>query len=284
MRIPLGGGLRMINLVGLKRSALTFALLLATILAATPAQAEIRFVVQPIIDRDATRKAFQPLADYLSEATGEKVVLKTSYDYADFWSMMKSGKHYDLIFDGAFYVDYRIKHQNHVPLAKVPGLVSYSLVAMSSSGIFEPSELIGKKIASLTPPAPGGLVMFKMFPNPLRQPYILPVRSSDDAMKLLLAGKVHAAMVPTPLAAQAMEQGKEISTVATTEQTPHMTITASKTISEATRKKIADALINATKSPKGVEMLKQIGFEGFEATEAKLYDGYSRYLDQEWDN
>ena len=274
----------MANLVSLKYAVVTFVLGVALATAAMPAHAEIRFVVQPIIDREATRKAFQPLADYLSAATGEQVVLKTAYDYADFWSMMKDGKHYDLIFDGPFYVDYRIKHQNHVPLAKVPGLVSYSLVAMASSGLFEPSELIGKKIASLTPPAPGGLVMFKMFPNPLRQPYILPVRSAEDAMKLLLTGKVHAAMVPTPLAAQAMQQGAEISTVVTTDQTPHMTITAGKSIGEATRKKITEALLNATKTPKGVEMLKKIGFEGFEATDAKLYDGYSRYLEQEWNN
>lgn len=258
-----------------------WAFLLCSLVGAT-ATAEIRFVVQPIIDREATQRAFQPLADYLSEATGQKVVLKTAYDYADYWFLMKDGKHYDLLFDGAFYVDYRIKKQMHVPLAKVPGLVSYSLVALSAAGIVDVSELIGKKIASLTPPAPGGLLMFKMFPNPLRQPYIQPVVSSEEAMRLLLAGKVTAAMVPTPLAAQAMAQGKEITTLVTTDQTPHMSVTASSAIDAATRKKIADALINANKTPQGREMLKKIGFEGFETTSREIYDGYSTYLEQQW--
>ena len=268
------------------RSSRSLFVLVATLytgLLALPAGAdELRLVVQPIIDRDATRKAFTPLAEYLSKASGHTVTLKTAYDYADFWLLMKDGKHYDLIFDGPFYVDYRIKHQKHVPLAKVPGLVSYSLVTLSSAGVFEPAELIGKKIATLTPPAPGGLVMFKMFPNPSRQPYIYPVRSSEEAMKLLLAGKVVAAMVPTPLAAQAMEQGKEISTVATTEQTPHMTVTASPKVDEATRKKIATALIDASKTPEGRTMLQKIGFEGFEPTTPALYEGYSKYLEQNW--
>lgn len=264
-------------------SMFVLVLALCTGLAAAPASAEeFRLVVQPIIDRDATRKAFAPLAEYLSKASGHTITLKTAYDYADFWLLMKNGSHYDLIFDAPFYVDYRIKYQKHVPLAKVPGLVSYSLVTLSSTGIFEPAELIGKKIATLTPPAPGGLVMFKMFPNPSRQPYIHPVRSAEDAMKLLLAGKVVAAMVPTPLAAQAMAQGKEISTVATTEQTPHMTITASPKIDEATRKKIAVALIDAAKTPEGRAMLQQIGFEGFEPTTPALYHGYSKYLEQNW--
>lgn len=266
--------------IGLKRRVAALAFLSLGFVSA--AHGELRLVVQPIIDREAIVKAFQPLADYLSEAAGQRVVLKTAYDYADFWLLMKEGKHYDLIFDGPFYTDYRIKHQNHVPLAKVPGLVSYSLVAKSSTGIFEPSELIGRRIASLTPPAPGGLVMFKMFPNPLRQPYIYPVRSSEEAMKALLADKVHAAMVPTPLAAQAMSQGHEIATIVTSEQTPHMTITAGSTVDAATRAKLTQALLNAAKTPKGMEMLKKIGFEGFEPTQAKLYDGYSRYLEQDW--
>lgn len=266
---------------GYSRSFSVLVVALCNGLLALPARAdELRLVVQPIIDRDATRKAFTPLAEYLSKASGHTVTLKTAYDYADFWLLMKDGKQYDLIFDGPFYVDYRIKYQRHVPLAKVPGLVSYSLVTLSSAGIFEPGELVGKKIATLTPPAPGGLVMSKMFPNPSRQPYIYPVRSAEEAMKLLLAGKVVAAMVPTPLAAQAMEQGKEISTVVTTEQTPHMTVTASPMVDEATRKKIAAALIDATKTPEGRAMLQKIGFEGFEPTAPAVYEGYSKYLGQ----
>jgi len=176
------------------------ALLAAALLAASAARAaDIVFTVQPIIDRAATQKAYQPLADFIAKSTGKSVEFKTSYDYADYWLAMKGGKVYNLILDAPFYTDWRIKHQAYIPLVKVPGLVSYSLVSLSSAGILDTNELIGKRIASLIPPAPGGLVMAKMFPHPSRQPYIIPVRSSEKAIELLLAGKADAAMVPTPL-------------------------------------------------------------------------------------
>lgn len=252
-------------------------------LVAVPAHgADITFTVQPIIDRTATQKAYQPLADYIAKATGKSVEFKTSYDYADYWLAMKNGKSYNLILDGPFYTDWRIKKQGYIPLVKVPGVVSYSLITLSNAGIFDPAELVGKRIASLIPPAPGGLVMAKMFPIATRQPYIIPVRSSERALELLLAGKADAAMVPTPLAAQAMSQGKEISTVATSDQTPHITLSAAPSIDAVTREKISQALLNADKTPAGQTMLKHIGFEGFEPTTAEIYNGYSKYLEQDW--
>lgn len=245
--------------------------------------ADIRFAVQPILDAEATRKAYQPLADYIAQATGKSVELVTTFDYAEFWLRMQRGNEFNLILDGPFYTDYRIKQQGHVPLVKVPGLVSYSLVTKSGEAILDASELIGKKIATIIPPAPGGLVMQKMFTHPSRQPYIVAAKSSEQALEMLVKGQVTAAMIPTPLAAQAMGQGKEIATVITSPQTPHITLTAGPNIDAATREKITNALLEANKTPKGQEMLKKIGFpEGFETTKPEIYRGYSDYLKQQW--
>lgn len=245
--------------------------------------ADIRFAVQPILDAEATRKAYQPLADYIAQATGKSVELVTTFDYAEFWLRMQRGNEFNLILDGPFYTDYRIKRQGHVPLVKVPGLVSYSLVTKSGEAILDASELIGKKIATIIPPAPGGLVMQKMFTHPSRQPYIVAAKSSEQALEMLVKGQVTAAMIPTPLAAQAMGQGKEIATVITSPQTPHITLTAGPNIDAATREKITNALLEANKTPKGQEMLKKIGFpEGFETTKPEIYRGYSDYLKQQW--
>lgn len=258
-------------------------LFVIAMLTATAARsAEINFTVQPIIDREATLKAYQPLADFIAKAAGKSLEFKSSYDYADYWLAMKGGKSYNLILDGPFYTDWRVKNQGYIPLVKVPGVVSYSLIALSSAGIFEPAELVGKRIASLIPPAPGGLVMAKMFPVATRQPYIIPVRSSERALELLLARKADAAMVPTPLVAQAMSRGHEIATIATSDQTPHIALSAAPTLDAETRDKIKQALLNANKTPAGQAMLKHIGFEGFEATSAEIYNGYSKYLSQDW--
>lgn len=254
--------------------------LVAGFICQTAHAADINFVVQPIFDANTIKKTYEPLAAYIAQAAGKSVELKATYDYPDYWLRIKAGNDFDLVFDGAFYADYRIKHQRHVPLVKLPGTVSHALVAKSSASILDASELIGKKVASLTPPAPGGLVMAEMFPNPIRQPYIVAVRSAEDALKLLYEGKVVAAIVPTPMVGAAMEQGRDIATIATSEPNPHMTITASPKIDPQTREKITRALLQANKTEAGRALLKHINLpEGFEPATAEMYRGWSRRLE-----
>ncbi|OGI47154.1 MAG: hypothetical protein A2151_07645 [Candidatus Muproteobacteria bacterium RBG_16_65_34] len=261
-------------------------MLAATLLLGAPGSAraaDIRFAVQPILSEEQTYKAFQPLAEYIANVTGKSVELKTAPDFTTYWYKMKQGKEYNLVLDAPFYTEYRMKNHGFVPLVKVPGLVSYSLVAHSSSGIMDVSELTGKKIATLIPPAPGGLMLARLFPNPSRQPYLQPVNSSEEAMEMLLGGEVMAAMVPTPLVARAMAAGKDIATITTSPQTPHITLSASSGMDEVTREKIKKALLEANKTPQGQEMLKKIGFpEGFEPAPPQIYKGYSDYLKQTW--
>ena len=255
----------------------------ASIVPATVVAADINFGVQPILDQKRAREVFEPLAQYIARATGKTVSLKTSYDFADYWLKLKSGSSYDLVLDGPFYTDYLIKEQKFVPLVKVPGVVSHSLVAAPTAAFFGPEDLVGKRVATLIPPAPAGLLLARMFPQPTRQPFIVPTKSSEEALEMVIAGKAEAAMVPTPLVAAAMSQGKELMTVTVSTQIPHITLSASSSIDADTRLKIRAALLAAAQTPQGQAMLQAAGFrEGFEPTQAELYVGYSEYLTQHW--
>jgi ABC-type phosphate/phosphonate transport system substrate-binding protein len=245
--------------------------------------ADIRFAVQPIMGTEATRKAYQPLADYIAAATGKSVELITTYNYTEYWSRMKAGKEFNLILDAPFYIDYRIKNQGHVPLVKVPGVISNSLVTRADAGILDISELIGKKVATITPPSPGSLILQKLFTKAARQPYLVSAKSSEHALEMVLNGTVVAAIVPTPLVGQAMSQGNELFTLETTPPIPHIALTAGPDIDVATRETITKALLDANKTAKGLEILKAIGFEeGFETAAPEIYAGYSEYLNQQW--
>lgn len=245
--------------------------------------ADIRFAVQPIMNPEATRAAYQPLADYLSKMTGKTIELVTSNDYLDYWVRMKSGREFNLVLDAPFYTDYRIQKQGHAPLVKVPGSISNSLVSLSSSGILDVSELVGKEVAIITPPSPTSLILQRLFPNASRQPLIVAVKSSEQAIEMVLNGKAQAALVPTPLAAQAMESGKDLYTIVTTDPIPHIAFTAGPEIDTDTRQKLTKALLEATQTPEGQEILKAIGFaDGFEPASAELYLGYSKHLYEQW--
>ena len=196
---------------------------------------------------------------------------------------MKAGKDFNLVLDAPFYTDYRIQKQGHVPLVKVPGTISNSVITRPDAAILDLSELVGKEVATITPPSPGSLILQQLFPNASRQPIIVSVKSSEHAIEMVLSGKVLAAIIPTPLVGQAMSQGKELFTVMTTTPIPHIAFTAGPDIDAQTRQKLVKGLLEATGTPETLEILKAIGFaEGFEMASPEIYLGFSEYLNQLW--
>lgn len=239
--------------------------------------------VQPLLEQSAMLKIYNPLAGFLAKAGRLPVELRVAFDFPEYWFRLKDGKEFDIVFDGPFYTDYLIQAHGFIPLVKLPGTVSFSLLARSSDGFFDASELVGKKIATLTPPAPTTLFVSRLFANPSRQPKIVATRSSEAALEMLIAGKVSAAMVPTPLAAKAMAENPNLATVLTTEHIPHLALSVSPRVDAETRERLQQALINAKNTPEGQLLLKQLGFpEGFEITSADVFKGFGKELRETW--
>ena len=247
------------------------------------AAAETIFTVQPILEHSTMLKLYTPLASFLAKASQKPVELRLAFDFPEYWFRLKGGKEFDIVFDGPFYTDYLIQAHGYIPLVKLPGTVSFSLIARSSDGFFDASELVGKRIATLTPPAPTTLFLSQLFTNPTRQPKLVATRSNEAAVELLNAGKVSAAMVPTPLAAKAMAENPNIATVLTTEHIPHMAISVSPRVDAATRERLRNALVNAKNTPEGQALLKLLGFhDGFETTSAEVFKGFGKELGETW--
>jgi phosphonate transport system substrate-binding protein len=259
------------------------ALLLATcglllLAGAIKAQAaEYNLVVQPILTQDETRKAFQPLADYLSKATGQDIKLITAVNFLTYWETMKKGK-YDLVIDAAHFTDYRASRMGYTVLAKIPDVVSYALVTNEDAFVLDPAELIGKTVATIGSPSLGAVRLEEMYPNPLRQPVIMETNNSTESIERVLEKKADAAIVPTPL----VGRYPSLVTVTTTEQVPHIAISAASRVDQQTQKRIQDALVNADQTAEGQQMLKAINFPGFEKATAKTYTGYASLLEGVW--
>jgi len=258
---------------GLCGLAITLGTLFQTATAAT-----LDFAIQPILGEEETRKAFQPLADFIATVTGDEVVIHTARDFPEYWVNQKKNNPYEIMMDNAFFTDYRIEKAQWLSLAKIPGLVSYTLIVTSDNAVFEASELVGMRIASLMPPAPSGVFLGQMFRNPLRQPFIVPTNSADDSLKRLIAGDVIGAIVPTPLVNRALQDGADLVVVKTSVQIPHVAISVTPKMSEAKRNKIRKALLEADKTEAGKAMLKKLGFTNFEAADPSLYSGLMQYL------
>lgn len=244
--------------------------------------ASLRLAIQPVLSEERTRAAFKPLAEYIEAATGKPVTIVTMPNFLAYWDLVRKPDMYDLSLDAAHFADYRADKGNFDVLAKIPDFVSYSIVVRQENLVFDPSELVAKSIATLGAPSIGAARLNAMFPNPMRQPAMIEVASSEDGMKQLLENRVFAAILPTPVVSQYMADGSPISVVSTTDPIPHIALCASLQLDAATREQIRTALVNAAKTEKGRKMLKEIGFPKFDPASKAVYQGQARILKEYW--
>jgi ABC-type phosphate/phosphonate transport system substrate-binding protein len=249
---------------------------------AEPANQGLVLAVQPVLSEAKTQKAFEPLAEYLSKAIGEPVTLQTSPNFMAYWSEMLHDRNNMLYFDAAHFTDYRAEKFHYRVLVKVPGTVSYSLIVRDDKIVFDPSELTGKTVATLGAPSIGAARLSGMFPNPLRQPIMIDIPNAQAGVKMVLDGKVDAAIIPTPIVGRAMSQGAHINVVTTTEPIPHIALSASLHIPKVIRQEIRQAMLTATQRPDGERMLKEIGFPKFDPANASIYRGQDKILKTYW--
>ena len=234
---------------------------------------QITFVVQPIMQPQQTQKTYQPLVDYLKKETGLNIKLVSEKNFLTYWFKMKKGK-YDLVLDAAHFTDFRVKKLSYTVLAKIPDTVTYSLFTHKDNLVFEAEELVAKRLTTLPPPSMGATSLLRLFNNPTRQPIISSVKSAHEAIKAVQTGKSFAASVPTPL----LNNVKDINVITTTEPLPHMAFSASPKLDKTKHALIKAALIKASQTQTGQQVLQHLNITSFSDSNNKAYHGYVDYL------
>lgn len=234
--------------------------------------------IQPILPKARTEAFYQPLADYLSNSSGHQIRILASHNYVSYWETMRNSDKFDLVLDAAHFTGYRVTKSNYQVLAKIQDTLSFSLITNENLLLFEPAELIGKPVATSSSPSLAGVHLVRMFPNEIRQPTIIASNNFQQAIDQLKQGKATAALVPTPM----ISGDVTVNTITTTEPVPHLAISASPKIDEATRQRIRTALINAQNTAKGRAMLEKVNISGFEAASNELYAPYASLLEEVW--
>ncbi len=276
----------LLSAVKIARRAAVAAMLLAGLLSPKPVlaadQAPLVLLVQPVLNEDQTRKAYQPLCDFIGKLAGRHCRVQTAPNFLAYWHLVQRDQGIDFVMDAAHFTDYRVQKMGYAVLAKIPDTVSYSLVTPRGEAVFDPQELLGKTIATLGPPSIGAARLNAMYPNPMRQPTIREVANAEEGFDLLAKKRVQAAILPTPVVGQRLAQKGDVYVVMTTEPIPHLALSASTRVDPALREKIRQAVLAAPNTPDGRTMLKGIGFERFDAANAETYQNQSRVLKQYW--
>lgn len=252
--------------------ALMFILCLG--LAPSVQAANLRLTVPPFLPQTEMKAQYSKMADYLGKVLGTPIELVTHTSYLGYWETMRKGAGYELVLDNAPMIDFLVQRQNYTVLAKVEGVVSMSLVTRDDVAILDPQELLGKPVAAIASPNLSALVMFQMFPNPLRLPDFKYANNAREAIDMVLKGKAVAALVPTPIAILY----NNLNVVTTTKSYPHLALAAASTVPAEVQAKIRQAMLQANKTPEGRAMLEILNTRGFEAATNAAYAGHAELL------
>ena len=251
------------------------ATVLALLFAGGAAAAEYTVTVEPNYPPAQAQQVYRPLLAYLSKATGQTFVLKTSGNYHTYWRDMRSAVPTDFAFEEAHFTDYRINRQRFTPLVRTVDPTKFILLVDSSNVSGGANGLIGRRIASMSAPSLGYLLLGELYKNPIAQPEIQSAATSwKDGVEMVFAGESDGAMVPGYIASTY----PNLVSVATSRDFVGRAFSASPKVPPDVRNKVTQALLAMHKNPALFDAINELGATQFVPATAAEYAGNERLL------
>lgn len=222
-----------------------FVLCAMLMFTAGSVQAELILTAPPRESTDRGEDIYGPLAAHLSQLFGTKVVYKHPEGWPQYTRAMRAGE-YDLVFDGPHFVAWRMEHVQHEPLVRLPGHLVFHLVAKADNEqIRTPEDLAGRRVCGIAPPNLGTMAVIRQFPNPARQPVIVPMKGGFKGVYQGLAeGRCQAAVLRTQFYDKGLsdEQRAALKIVATSAKYPNQAISAGPKVNDEQKRKLVESM------------------------------------------
>src|SRR5882724_11822551 len=233
-------------------------------LAARPAAArDLKFGFTPVLGEAEMRAEFDPLAAYLSDAIGQKVVLYVAKDYGDLRTQIEAGAVDIGSFSPFAYVDaMRGGKVRIIAQSIIDGTATYRgiIVARKDSGLKTVNDLKGKRFAFVDPKSASGYVYPRAMliekginPESFFKETIF-AGSHDKVIAAVLEGRVDAGAIYDGAIGVAQRSGvstDNLVTLAGSDPIPHDAIAVRVGMDDALAKRIQLALIDLNKSEAG---------------------------------
>lgn len=247
---------------------------------ATPSSADVLVLSAPPRDSvEEGAKRFGPMADYLSQVLGRKVVYKHPGTWGGYQSDLQRGA-YDLVFDGPHFVSWRIEKQHHNVLVKLPGDFLYvGFVRKENKQVQDIQQLAGQPVCVHAPPNLGTLMLLSAFDNPSRQPVIVITEGYDKIYEGVIAGKCVAGMLPKVHLLKHDLNGQYMRVIYSHRPYPEQALTAGARLSPKEQTRISSALMTPGAEAALVNFREAYAFGGwFVPASNEEYAGLSAYL------
>lgn len=253
------------------------ALFLGMMLSGSVQANELRLAISLGLSPQQAERAYRPVVNYLSAATGQRIRLETSVNALTHWQLMLR-ENYELVLDGPAFTAYRAAKMDYSVIGKIPDVLSFTLVAHADMMLFEPTELIGRTIATQPSPSLGALHLANLYTNPMRQPDFMQVDTHASAGQAVEDGRAAGAMLPSPMVAAFAN----VVPVFTSEQAPAPGFSVSPQVSAEIRERLRQALLDAPNSEAGRAMLEVLNIPYFEPANNQDYLGLETMLEGMW--
>jgi ABC-type phosphate/phosphonate transport system substrate-binding protein len=224
-------------------------------------------------------KRFGPIADYLSEKLGRKVVYRHPRTWGGYQSDMQVGV-YDIVFDGPHFISWRIEKQHHNVLVKLPGALKVvGFVRADNKRVKKVGQLAGLSICAHAPPNLGMLSVQNEFNNPSRQPVFITKEGFGAIYQGVIEGKCAAGIVPKKNLLQKDPRGEQTRIVYEHSPFPQQAFTAGPRLSDEEQNKIVAALMAPEAEAVLTEFRQAYAFNGsFVPAKNAEYDDFGVYL------
>lgn len=263
------------------------ALCLTAILGLFPpvslaAPGEIVLSAAPRESAARSQEIYEPLAQYLSQATGKTVVYRNPKNWLTYQMEMRSNA-YDLVFDGPAFIGWRMEKQSHVPLVKIPGKMSFVAVARADNKqVKSLKDLAGRPLCGFAPPNLATLTIQFEFDNPVRQPQLIEVKGFRAAYDMVLEGKCAGGVLQAKLYEEFDREAKRMKVLFKSTPVPNQGFSAGPRIDAATRTRIVQALLSDEGKRATATMREDFKGQDFEPAKAEEYEGLGVFLSGTW--
>jgi ABC-type phosphate/phosphonate transport system substrate-binding protein len=239
------------------------------------------FSAPPRESTDVGKEKYEPVAAYLSQVLGRKVIYQHPGTWGVYRTEMLKGA-YDLAFDGPHFNSYRAQHLHHNILVKIPKRHEFVVIVQQNAKFKDIDSLTGRTFCSHAPPNLGTLVLLNEFPNPARQPVILNTKGWTKIYEGVVNGRCVAGILPI-LNLQKFDPNGKTKIVYRAKILPNQAFSAGPRLTPEEQAKIARALVapEADKPTAKLRAAYKVG-KSFALTGNDEYFGISEYLKNEW--
>jgi ABC-type phosphate/phosphonate transport system substrate-binding protein len=235
--------------------------------------------------RESAAKAhevYEPIAEYLSKATGLQIVFKYSDNWLTYQTEMRKDA-YDLVFDGPAFVSWRILKLDHAPLLRTPGNLAFVAIAKKDNArVNELKDLAGRTVCGFPSPNLATLSLTYEFDNPARQPMLLETKGFDKIYAGVVQGKCVGGFIQAKLYEEFDKDAQLAKVLFKSKPVPNQALTASTRVSPDMRRKIVDALLSKSGEAATAKLRAEFKGQNFLPTTREEYEKLHVYLRDVW--